>query len=475
MMPQFIKMAGTIKGPDGKDYVNPEEVQAISAVFGYAVNKSFGGNPQTGAYVARMGAKYNGAGSALVKRIGGYALPDWLEASELLLNPSSLLFVPATAGGDIQKTMAEDERPSWLSTTVSYGEPANVSPEFSMEQEEDTNVETIYGPITESIPGTTLRQQYDYDSSTRKFSPINVIHAEDGNTYRNMGEFTGDTGLEFLEGISINQTLFTGRILGPDNTTNWKVNPAVPGAKFASATNVLTGEVATLKVTDGDIFNSMRTDDSIISLGNNQYVSAQSSLPLSAEYVEKHLDKISPLVVPTLIADADNDKPKVLSFPDLSSSKPNILSTPTGQVENGHIYTTPLGKGVDVGSIGGIDILGEEWRNHIYTSKESKTPLSHSDKDGHMFGENGAQINSKTLWRVKGSKERIDVENTDPGVRPASIHYHDAKDDKWYYNLNDGKFYEEDTFNEAPNRIQKLLENINIRRAIEKAQKFVGE
>ena len=179
--------------------------------------------------------------------------------------------------------------------------------------------------------------------------------------------------------------------------------------------------------------------------------------------------------MPTLVADADNDKPKVLSFLGLSSSKPNILSTPTGQVENGHIYTTPLGKGVDVGSIGGIDILGEEWRNHIYTSKESKTPLSHSDKDGHMFGENGAQINSKTLWRVKGSKERIDVENTDPGVRPASIHYHDAKDDKWYYNLNDGKFYEEDTFNEAPNRIQKLLENINIRRAIEKAQKFVGE
>ena len=181
--------------------------------------------------------------------------------------------------------------------------------------------------------------------------------------------------------------------------------------------------------------------------------------------------------MPTLVADADNDKPKVLSFLGLSSSKPNILSTPTGQVENGHIYTTPLGKGVDVGSIGGIDILGEEWRNHIYTSKESKTPLSHSDKDGHIFWEKGANIDSKTLWR-KGSTERVDVENSRPGARPASIHYHDKADKKWYYNLNDGKFYEKtssDTFELAPNKIQKIVDNQDIKRAIEKALRFIEE
>ena len=59
MMPQFKKWAGKIKGPDGKEYVDPERLQQIAFVFGYAVNKTFGLNSQSGHYVTQMGAKYN--------------------------------------------------------------------------------------------------------------------------------------------------------------------------------------------------------------------------------------------------------------------------------------------------------------------------------------------------------------------------------------------------------------------------------
>ena len=62
MMPELEKMAGTITGPDGKKYVNPERLQQIAYIFGYAVNKSLGQSGQSGAYVARMGAKYNQEG-----------------------------------------------------------------------------------------------------------------------------------------------------------------------------------------------------------------------------------------------------------------------------------------------------------------------------------------------------------------------------------------------------------------------------
>lgn len=59
MMPQFKKWAGKIKGPDGKEYVDPEHLQQIAFVFGYATNEISGKSGQSGAYVSHMGAKYN--------------------------------------------------------------------------------------------------------------------------------------------------------------------------------------------------------------------------------------------------------------------------------------------------------------------------------------------------------------------------------------------------------------------------------
>ncbi len=59
MMPQFKKWAGQIKGANNKSAVDSERLQQLAFVFGYAINKTFGTNPQSGAYVGQMGAKYN--------------------------------------------------------------------------------------------------------------------------------------------------------------------------------------------------------------------------------------------------------------------------------------------------------------------------------------------------------------------------------------------------------------------------------
>jgi filamentous hemagglutinin len=42
-----------------------------------------------------------------------------------------------------------------------------------------------------------------------------------------------------------------------------------------------------------------------------------------------------------------------------------------------------------------------------------------------MLGANGTQISSKTIWKGEG-KERIDVENPNPGKRLGQIHYQDV-------------------------------------------------
>lgn len=91
---------------------------------------------------------------------------------------------------------------------------------------------------------------------------------------------------------------------------------------------------------------------------------------------------------------------------------------------------------------------------------------------GNMLGSNGPQFNSKTTWQ-KGSTERIDVENHKPGEQEGNIHYHESDNTKWYYNLDLGKFVNK-RGTLAPPRIQKLLNNPEIKKAIEKALKYLG-
>jgi hypothetical protein len=85
-----------------------------------------------------------------------------------------------------------------------------------------------------------------------------------------------------------------------------------------------------------------------------------------------------------------------------------------------------------------------------------------------MFGANGTQTPSKTLWKGEG-KARIDVENPNPGQRPGQIHYQDNAGGKYLYDPAT------DSFPGAPRSVNDLLNDASFRNGINKALKFLGE
>ncbi|MFM0278175.1 hemagglutinin repeat-containing protein [Paraburkholderia sediminicola] len=85
-----------------------------------------------------------------------------------------------------------------------------------------------------------------------------------------------------------------------------------------------------------------------------------------------------------------------------------------------------------------------------------------------MLGENGPQVASKTIWKGDG-KERIDVENPNPGQRPGQIHYQDNAGNKYLYDPTTN------TFPDAPNSVTKLLSDPGFNAAIQKGfDKYLG-
>jgi hypothetical protein len=85
-----------------------------------------------------------------------------------------------------------------------------------------------------------------------------------------------------------------------------------------------------------------------------------------------------------------------------------------------------------------------------------------------VFGEKGVQTPSKTVWKGKG-KERIDIENPNPGQRPGQIHYQDNQNNKYLYDPTT------DSFPGAPKQVNDLLKVTDFRKGIEKALRFLGE
>ncbi|MBN3855055.1 filamentous hemagglutinin N-terminal domain-containing protein [Paraburkholderia sp. Ac-20340] len=95
-------------------------------------------------------------------------------------------------------------------------------------------------------------------------------------------------------------------------------------------------------------------------------------------------------------------------------------------------------------------------------------PPKSNDTNDSMLGENGPQIASKTIWKGGGS-ERIDVENPNPGQRPGQIHYQDNQGNKYLYDPSTN------SFQDAPNSVNKLLNDPNFSAAIQKGlNKYLG-
>ena len=101
-------------------------------------------------------------------------------------------------------------------------------------------------------------------------------------------------------------------------------------------------------------------------------------------------------------------------------------------------------------------------------------------EDARFVGSKGTQLNSKSIWNSKNSSARIDVENPNPGQRAGSLHYQDENNVKFQYNVNDKKFYGESktetgVFDVAAPKVDKLMNNKDFNKAVDKGLRFLGE
>ena len=97
------------------------------------------------------------------------------------------------------------------------------------------------------------------------------------------------------------------------------------------------------------------------------------------------------------------------------------------------------------------------------------------DDSGHMLGENGTRIQGSITTGRNGKTERVDVENPEPGQRKGDVHYHDAKNTKWRYDVDTGKLIDPDSHEPAPPFIQRVRQAEWFKKAIEKALHWLGE
>ncbi|WP_186106155.1 hemagglutinin repeat-containing protein [Burkholderia gladioli] len=111
--------------------------------------------------------------------------------------------------------------------------------------------------------------------------------------------------------------------------------------------------------------------------------------------------------------------------------------------------------------------LGGYGQETVTLAKNDQSPAA-NDSNVPMLGAGGAQFPSKTIWKGEG-KERIDVENPNPGQRPGQIHYQDNQGNKYLYDPDTN------SFPGAPNSVNKLLSNPSFSLAIQKGIiKYLG-
>ncbi|MGB3430325.1 hemagglutinin repeat-containing protein [Achromobacter sp.] len=101
--------------------------------------------------------------------------------------------------------------------------------------------------------------------------------------------------------------------------------------------------------------------------------------------------------------------------------------------------------------------------------KAGNSASGSGDNPKSMLGAGGVQTASKTIWKGAG-KERLDVENPNPGQRPGQIHYQDNEGNKYLYDSSTN------SFPDAPKSVNKLLLDKKFMQAIEKGlKKYLGE
>jgi filamentous hemagglutinin len=94
------------------------------------------------------------------------------------------------------------------------------------------------------------------------------------------------------------------------------------------------------------------------------------------------------------------------------------------------------------------------------------SPFPFSLPSDKMFGQNGVQTPSKTVYNERGV--RVDFENPNPGKRPGQIHVQ-VGDQKFLYDPVAG------TPPDAPKSVAKIVESEAVQSAIQRALRMLGE
>ncbi|MDR3258329.1 MAG: hypothetical protein LBT51_01780, partial [Fusobacteriaceae bacterium] len=170
---------------------------------------------------------------------------------------------------------------------------------------------------------------------------------------------------------------------------------------------------------------------------------------------------------------------------NLIKTPPSPLNPPDGEISNGQLPPSPLDP---PGNELGQTPLPSDPLNppdgEVGDGRLPPSPLNPPEEgsgDGyyvekdHKIGENGTQTHgSDTIVKTGDGKERVDVENLNPGKQDGSIHYHAPDNTKWQYDIMTGKLVDKD-WNPAPPYIQKVLKKDWFQKAIKKGLKILGE
>nr|WP_141105185.1 hypothetical protein [Chromobacterium sp. ASV5] len=91
-----------------------------------------------------------------------------------------------------------------------------------------------------------------------------------------------------------------------------------------------------------------------------------------------------------------------------------------------------------------------------------------------VLGADGTATASKTIWKGVG-KERIDVENHNPGKRAGQLHYQDNDGNKYIFDPNSWQFFDPKRGGMAPKAIQNLLKDNRFEKAMYKGlEQYLG-
>ena len=122
------------------------------------------------------------------------------------------------------------------------------------------------------------------------------------------------------------------------------------------------------------------------------------------------------------------------------------------------------GAAVICGAAGADEGIGQ----NVFTKEKAEGDAPAGESGKKILGESGTQVTSKTVWKGQG-KERIDVENPNPGQRPGQIHHQDNEGNKYLYDPKT------DSFVGAPKKVNDLLQKPEFRNAIKKGMRYLGE